>query len=164
MAIIVEDGTGKADAVSYLSVEECDAYHNARGHSAWAAAESSEKEAALVKATQYLDGHYGRRWRGSPMTSTQALEWPRFGATDRYGRLRDGVPREITQAVAEAALRALSGDLAPDRERGGQVVRETVGPISTEYALGAPAGTTYPVIDGLLSGLVTSGANVRITR
>ena len=78
MSLIVEDGTGRADAESYASVSVADAYHTARGNTAWAAlATTALKEAALRKATDYLGQTYGLRWKGYRMTTTQALDWPR---------------------------------------------------------------------------------------
>jgi hypothetical protein len=74
-----------------------------------------------------------------------------------------GVPRAVAHATAEAALLVVSGqELAPPQERAGRVKREKVGPIETEYADGAPAGTNYPAISGLLRGLVR-GPGLRVT-
>lgn len=56
MALIVEDGTGLADAESYLSVADADTYHADRNNEAWQDYSTAEKEAALRKATQYITG------------------------------------------------------------------------------------------------------------
>lgn len=118
MAIVVEDGTGIADAVSYLSVADADSHHAARGNIRWtdASVTDASKEAALVKATDFADKFFGKRFIGYRYTQEQALEWPRAEAVDRdgYERFME-VPRELKKAVAELAVRALIYDvLAPD--------------------------------------------------
>ena len=56
MAFVTEDGTGLAEANSYVSVAEADAYHADRGNAAWIG-EDSAKQSALIKATDYLENH-----------------------------------------------------------------------------------------------------------
>ena len=58
MAIVTEDGTGKSDAQSYLSLADADAYFTARGVSAWTGS-NAVKEAALI-ADRLSDGKPGR--------------------------------------------------------------------------------------------------------
>ena len=160
MSLIVEDGTGRADAESYASVSVADAYHTARGNTAWAAlATTALKEAALRKATDYLGQTYGLRWKGYRMTTTQALDWPRelVCRPGFYGEAyyaSDAVPTILAQATCELALRASAGDLLDD---GGQeVIREKVGAIETEYQPASRFGPTYPAVDRLLAPLVSA--------
>lgn len=57
--LIIEDGSGKADANSYASVADGDAYH--AGHlyaTAWTAATADQKAIALVMATRLIDAEY----------------------------------------------------------------------------------------------------------
>ena len=51
MSLVVEDGTGKADAESYISVADADTYHSNRGNTDWAALTTTEKEQLLRGAT-----------------------------------------------------------------------------------------------------------------
>jgi len=169
MTLVVEDGTGKNDANSYVSVSDADAYHALRGNpETWDDATTSEKEAALIEATQYLDLHYGERWRGARMFKTQALDWPRDDVTDDDGfRLpNDEIPQRLANAASEAALQALSNELLPKIEEAA-VVRERnrVGQIEseTEYAGSKPVLPRYPKIDGLLRHLLTAGG-IRVPR
>jgi hypothetical protein len=53
----VEDGSGKTDAASYVTVADVDQHHK-RAKAYWAALSSDEKEAALNVATAYLDSHF----------------------------------------------------------------------------------------------------------
>jgi hypothetical protein len=64
MTLTVEDGTGKADAESYISVADADTYFTARNNATWAALSTSDKEAALRKATDYMLQAYRVRWAG----------------------------------------------------------------------------------------------------
>lgn len=160
----VEDGTGLADANSYISLADADGYHAEVGNTEWSDATASDREAALITATRWLDSRYRTRWIGTRGSRAQALDWPRWDAfdADRYQIV--GVPREVQHATAEAALFVIQGeDLNAPLERGGAVVREKIGPIDTEYATGAPAGTVYPSVTSLLRGVV-HGPGVRITR
>lgn len=166
MAIVVEDGTGKIDAVSYISVADADAYHLARGNTAWAVATEANKEAALVRATSALDGLYSSRWPGRRYNQDQALDWPRYDAWDRDGYPLVGVPQRIKDATSAAALVELSeaGALSKSQERGGSIRREKIGSIETEYAPGAPAGTVYPAITQALARIVRGSSGLSIVR
>ena len=158
----VEDGTGLSAANSYASVDEADAYHSLRGHTAWTG-DDADKEAALVRATSYIDGEYSSRWPGFRSSGTQALDWPRSGAADSDGYLQEGVPAAVKVATIEAALIELTdaGSLSVAQERGGAIIREKVGPIETEYASTAPSSTLYPSIKMALSRLIKTGLSLR---
>jgi hypothetical protein len=158
----VEDGTGLSTANSYASVAEADAYHALRGHTAWTGTDP-EKEAALIRATAYIDGEYSSRWPGVRYTGEQALDWPRNGAADSDGYIQEGVPTAVKVATVEAALIELTdaGSLSVAQERGGAIIREKVGPIETEYASTAQASTVYPSIKMALSRLIKTGLSLR---
>lgn len=158
MTLIIEDGSGRADANCYADTDYADGYHALRGRAEWAAAAAGERAAALIKATDCLDANYS--FRGHRETRTQALAWPRCCAEDESGRVISGVPDAVRRACAELALRALTEDLMPDEARGGQVVSESLGPISTTYAPDAPAGTVRRLVDGILRGVVQGGRDV----
>ena len=117
MAIVVEDGTGKTNSQSYLSVADADTHHTARGNTQWTALSTPNKETALVRATDYIDKRFGRKFRGYKVSRAQALEWPRFAATDNDGFILgyDSIPPQLQKATAEYALRAsILKVLAPD--------------------------------------------------
>ncbi|MEX2444499.1 MAG: DnaT-like ssDNA-binding protein [Alkalispirochaeta sp.] len=162
--MIVEDGTGLPNANTYISLTDADGYHAEVGNTEWSAATEAEREAALVAATRWIDSRYRTRWIGTRGSRDQALAWPRWNAVDPDGYEIPGVPQGVAHATAEAALLVVTGEeLSAPQERGGRVRREKVGPIETEYASGAPAGTAYPAVSGLLRGLV-HGPGLRITR
>jgi hypothetical protein len=155
--IIVELGSIVAGADSYESLVNAGAYHIKRGDATWAAATAALREAALRKATTYLDGHYRKRWKGCKVrpvpqdgVTTQALEWPRYDVViSDYIFPYDEIPQRLKDACCELALRALSAPLADDITAG--IRRERVDVIETEYFQGAAPGTTYQIVDQLLS-------------
>lgn len=116
----VEDGTGLETANAYVSVSFADDYHDGRLHTAWTDASKTvtQKERAIVRATDHVDRLYGQWFRGRRRQKVQALEWPRIGAFDNDGYAmtsEDEVPRNLQRAISEYALRALLiGELTPD--------------------------------------------------
>ena len=169
MALIVEDGTGKADAESFISVADADAYFAARGVTAWAALSTAAKEEALRKATDYMQQQYRGRWKGWRNTAAQALEWPRAGVLDddpmQLAYLPvDQVPVEVQRACAELASRASAADLSPDLERA--QLKVNVGPVGVEYDPMSPEQVRYRAVDASLSHLLlsTGGIMTRVVR
>lgn len=163
MALTVTPGDPDADA--YASVEAVDAYHTARGNAAWEGTEAA-KEAAIRRATAWIDGRYRQSFPGYRASGRlQALEWPRSDVTDPdgYGVAADAIPVEIVNATAEAALREIAtpGSLSPDYVAAQAVKRETVGPLSVEYSDATGASSVRPtlsVVDGILGGLFRVGS------
>lgn len=103
--LTVEDGTGLANADSYLSLAEADAYFasyvSEAANEAWASTSDDEREVALRVATRDLDLLYGSRYLGSPVTTTQALLFPRIAPGP--------LPSRLKHATAELAALAISG-------------------------------------------------------
>lgn len=168
MAFVVEDGTAKADANSYATIAEADSYFADRSNAAWTGVDAV-KQAALVKATDYIEGRFGQRFIGDKKTTSQALSWPRTGAANFADT---AIPVGLRRSCCEYAVRALSAALAPDLKvdaSGLTVVatKKKVGPIETDYAVPQTGlGSTpmlfrpYPAADMLLRGLVYSASQV----
>lgn len=163
MALVVETGAVIAGANSYLAIADADAYHSDRGNTAWSSASDSQKTAAILAATAFLDGRYRPRFKGyRTQPLTQCLEWPRVSVdvdgyqgpkanrmTGRYYLQGDIIPQRIKDAVCALALRALSGSLSPDLDPA--VSKEKVDVIEIEYGKGLKGSVSYPEIDQLLS-------------
>ncbi|WP_341928797.1 DnaT-like ssDNA-binding protein [Methyloversatilis discipulorum] len=166
MALIVEDGTGRPDADSYVPVAFADQYLAAMGASAWAAASVPAREVALRKATAYVEAAY--MWRGERSSGGQALSWPRAGVCrDGVVVASNAVPVQVQRAVCELAAKALTVDLMPDVAPE-VVTEETVGPISTSYGQARNGGLTrFSLVDSMLRGLTLAGGaggSVRVVR
>src|ERR1051325_7676885 len=113
LTLIVEDGTGKADANAYASAADCDAYHD--GHlyaAAWTAATAENKDKALVMATRLIDAEC--QFDGARAKETQALQWPREDCPDpdAAGESVPGnvVPKAVAAATCEMARELLIAD------------------------------------------------------
>lgn len=164
MALEVEDGTGKANAESYCSVAFADARHLAFGNTAWTGTDAV-KEAALRRATAYMEQAYRERWKGYRVVSTQALSWPRASVVvDQFTDVGlNLVPADIANACADLALKALAEDLNEDLTRG--VVREKVGPLETEYDRASPQAKRFRAVDMALAPyLKSSSASFSLVR
>lgn len=170
MSLIVEDGTGLANAESYCSVAAATTYHAALGNVAWAAlASDTVREQMLRRATAYMRQAYRARWAGVRRHNAQALDWPRlnvprldFGYALNYYD-PDSVPEDVANACAELALRASSGSLLGDL--GPQKTKVKIGPIETEYAAQSPQIKRYPAVDAMLAPYMAHGGDsVRVVR
>jgi len=153
MAFVAEDGTGLADANSLCDLEFADQYFTDRLTVAWVGSDLV-KQGALVAATDYVEGRWSARFKGCRLTETQALSFPRTDI-DADG----SVPVGMKKAIAEYALRALKGPLAPDvaPESNGLTLTATkkkVGPIETEVRYNenrsAQLYRAYPSADALV--------------
>ena len=163
MSLIVEDGTGKTDSESYISVVDANTYHTSHGCPAsWVGARDDAKEVALRIATQYIDSYYGALWLGIRFSAGQALDWPRAGVTTRDGYHLDSaiMPAALKQATCIAALKELesSGSLLPDVADTGSILSTdvSVGSISEKvtYAGGKTGLKKFTLLASILRGLM----------
>ena len=124
LTLVKEDGTGLSNANSYASVADGDAYFE--GHlyaTAWTAATSDTKAAALVMATRLVDTQF--QFNGYRAHETQALQWPRERCPDPDRNAvssslqspllssfvpNDEVPAGVASAVCEMARELLIAD------------------------------------------------------
>lgn len=169
MALIVQDNTGAvAGANAYITVQQFKNYHADRGADT-SAFDDEAIEAAIVRATDYLDQRFnfvGKKRLGRDQTT----EWPRTDAWDRDRYYINDIPPEVKEACAEYALRALAAELNPDPERNASGVAvlsksEAVGPISESVTFVGGAVfqmPKYPAADQKLvrAGLVRSGGTL----
>lgn len=150
MTIVVEDGTGLANANSYASVAEADTYLTLRGITSWSSLQQAEKEAALVRATDYMPIF---AWQGIRSVNTQALDWPRTYVYVRGALLPSpAFPTQIKTACIELAWRGASGPLNPDinvgtDDTGRMIIKkvERVGPIDEETTYASRGQMALPV-------------------
>ena len=112
MAIIMEDGTGLANANSFISVAGADAYWTEVTMPAlWASASNSEKEAALVQATRYMEKRFGTRYKGSrqqefpPMSAVEAIQAYQRRELEKRAEAR-GASAVLTKSPLDMSLTA----------------------------------------------------------
>lgn len=162
--MIVEDGTGLTDSNSYVSVVFADDYFSARGVSAWGELETSVKESALIRATDFIDNMF--QWYGKKLAPEQALRFPRVNLKDYEGNDVIGVPIALKQSVCDAALTATTGELFQTSSENGDVVSENITSLSFTYSkkekVTVPSGTLYDSINTRLRGLFKDTSTSRI--
>jgi len=175
MALVTEDGTGRADAESYISVADAIAYHASRGNTAWAAVATDETRAEqlLRHATDFMERRYRSRWAGMRLSVTQRLSWPRYevpikDAPGGYASLPsyypfDKVPALVGEACALLALKAIDGELKDEPEVA--VKRKKVGALEVEYFEASLPVRPMSAISEMLRPFFSSGGmNIQLAR
>ena len=103
---------GAANANSFCTVAEATAYNDSHLYSsAWENAENDQKIIACIWATRILDSNYA--WKGIIASSTQALQWPRYGVLDRNNQFylsSTTIPQFLINATAELARLLIEKD------------------------------------------------------
>jgi hypothetical protein len=138
VALVVEDGTGIADAQTYNDEAALVAYALARGLTLAA-------PAAALLLLKAADRMAGLDYLGDRATRDQALDFPRNGVCiDGHSYDADELPAALKQAELAFAFAANSVELMPAAatDGQGQIIEETVGPITTKWAAGAAKGAT----------------------
>lgn len=173
ITIVVEDGTGKSDANSYISVADARSYATNRGIAL--PANDDDIAAMLINSTDYLQT-FECEYVGYRTTDVQALSWPRTDAYyggDIYGKLICGpneIPTQIKSAQNQAVIAQQNGFvLMPNYSAADFVTEETVGPITTKYANPLSVGVmpTLSSVSALLAplfGKCPSGSMLKTVR
>lgn len=162
MAITVEDGTGIADAESYVSVATFQTWATKRGYTLPAG--TSDIEALLRKAVDFIER---KTFIGEIEFSDQGLSFPRL-ITDIYGvAVSTNVPAKLKTAQMFLALESMNGPLTA-AARANKYSATKIDQIYLKYANDAAKGSGdlyFPAIDELLSTwLVNGGAAIRTVR
>lgn len=113
--LVHELGAGLPNANSYADPDQARDYAAGRHRTTLQNLTEEQIEALLIRATDYIEQRWGRSFVGTPMTSSQALSWPRDYVYDELGELVTGVPTGVVRATIELAERAQGLDrLLPD--------------------------------------------------
>jgi hypothetical protein len=168
MALIVEDGTGVADANTYIDRDAAIAYAAARGV---VLPNTDVTDQRIIKAMDYLT-LYDYKWKGYKTVSTNALPWPRKSVYIEGELFPDNeIPSQLVRAQADLVLQVTAGiNLLPTFSADTAfVTREKVDVIETEYseAIALQALGTLPdmpLIDALLAPLLASVGRLRTVR
>ena len=135
-------------ANSYCELSFATAYAaNQAWADTWAALSQDKQEVALISATKWLET---LPWAGSRCTATQALSWPRSGATcDGVTSDCAGIPYKILQAEVELAYQLSQNPNAIIGAPGGggtaagtYVKRNKLGDLEQEFAEYSSADST----------------------
>jgi len=163
MALIVEDGSGKADANSYISVADARTFASSRGITMDASDTIVEQQ--LLDAMDWLAQFYDR-WQGLQVTRLQALPWPRsYVWLNGYMQNANFMPPQLLHAQVFLAVESETTELLPNGA-GREVIRKKTDVLETEWA---PTGTSVvtPVfsrVDTLLAPLLDGGGGMSSLR
>lgn len=127
-------------ATTYATIAEADAYHADRGLAFWTDATTEEKGAALLKATDYLEG----------------LAW-----IDGAPSLDEEIDAKVVKACCYMAGEFIGGAdplAAQDRALSSM----SVGSVSMTWETGASQSPQYPALRSILRGLLWSDSVRRL--
>ena len=154
MALIVENGTGVANANTYVSVNDFVTWADARGITYPA---FPDIQAKILRAMDYIET---LSFVGQKNTETQPLQWPRaYVFIDGYSVETNEIPAQLKIAVYEATKLDIEGDSklsASDRATS----KEKIGDIEITYEPNASMKRTTPAMTRALRKLVRSVTEV----
>lgn len=124
--IIVEDGSGVANANSYVSEAELTTFAGNRNITL--VGDTSE---LLIQAMDYIES---LSYKGIKKERDQALQWPRTGVyIDGYYEDSDTIPEELKNALMQCAIAVDQGE-DPLQNTPRNIKRKKVGPLEIEYS------------------------------
>jgi hypothetical protein len=162
MPLIIETGTGRADAQSYVTAGDVATYAVLFGLTP-----PTSPNVSIMQAMRYLEGCYYDRWVGYKKSELQALSWPRAFANRRDGWTipESTIPKEVKDAVCALAIKHGNGeDLLPAVTAANRIKKEQIGPIMVEYADNAPSYTMYKDIEFILTSVLSSRNFAKVAR
>lgn len=104
ITLVVEDGTGKADANAFALRATVTARLALTPFAdAWTTVDGDRQDQCIVEATAWISG---LAWHGVPTTETQALAWPRalMQRPDGYAIASNSIPAWLVDATARLAF------------------------------------------------------------
>ncbi|OQS32986.1 DnaT-like ssDNA-binding protein [Chromobacterium haemolyticum] len=155
MALIVEDGSGRADAESLVTLKEADGHHLEHGNGAWSGLSEAMKERRLRYAALYLSSMW--QFAGKPVNVSQGLAFPRTPA---------GLPVRVKTAQMELAL---VDDLAESMARveRGMVTRKQTESLVTDFAqpiINRTAAARFPLVNAMLKPYLAAACHIKLIR
>ena|GEM_PF-881386 len=159
--LILEDGAMlNPGANTYVLATDVDDWQGARNSGVWPPPpdgaddpNQAAKEAAILKATDYLNG---LNWKGQRAGPGRILAWPRREVEDGDGFVipANMIPQAVKSAVCYLAAFVYAGtDLQPILERGGRIQSRSIGKMSRSFFPDAANRDIAAGIADLLKGL-----------
>lgn len=170
MSITIDASAGGASANSYVLESEAIAYMATRlNASAWTTFDGTDctdtEKIAIAEATRYLSS---LSWKSRRATTTQVLEWPRWGVQNPDSPLgflyqTTCVPTRVKDATCELAFQFLNlgtTDLASIDPNTG-VIEKTVDVLTTKYSVyQRPTGLSrFPLVMRFIKPLLDGQTN-----
>lgn len=156
MALIIENGTGVANANSYGDLADCRDYATARGVTLGSDADVTVK---LILATDYLEA---LEYVGRKVLNSQALSWPRQCVQFDFDTPfpTNQIPANLILAQYQLVIEQANGIIIqPSTDyagQGGFIIEDKTGPLDTKYSerIGVTSEPLTPKVTSLLRGLV----------
>jgi len=156
MALVIEDGTGRLDSTSYITVAEYNSFLNAR-YIGRSAISDAQAEAYILRATDYFET---LNFQGLKDDEYQAMQWPRVGVLiDKFSIDDNVIPVEVKNAIYEIAYAYEQGygitDPVPR-----ETISESVGSLSVTYKSSSADRTLTPAVTNALAKLTIPASRV----
>ena len=165
-SLVVEDGTGKATANTYISQADADTYFEKHLYGTdFSGASTANKDIALMMATRLIDNYF--KFEGRKVNDSQALEFPRLDIFDRSRFLIPSttIPQALKDATAELSKWLIASDRTADASGKG-FKNLKVGSLSMTPDTADKITVLPDVVRKLLApfGVPISGGMVDVTR
>jgi len=147
MVLIVEDGTGVADAESYVSVAALRTWATGRGY--LLPTEDAEVESLLRKACDFIER---KSFVGTVEFTDQPLSFPRLITNSEGVAVSTGIPTRLKTAQCMLAMESMNGALTA-AARAQKYTATKIDQIYLKYANTSDgSGDIYfPAVDDLLN-------------
>jgi Putative DnaT-like ssDNA binding protein len=163
MALVIENGSVVPGADSFATTAELVTY--AANFGRVIPADVAAQEALLRRSALQMTS---LPWKGQTVSRDQALAWPRANVK-RQGWILpiNEIPAQVKAGQLALATEIHADDLVDPTTKTGAVVSETVGPISTTFAVAStavsrPAATRQSYAQ--FAGLLESSSQVNLVR
>jgi hypothetical protein len=149
MALIVEDGSGVANANSYVSYAEYEAWALARAITVHG--NQAHTEEHILRAMDFIES---QNFLGRKATDEQALQWPRTEVyIDSYSVNSNEIPKQLKYAVYETTVTVENGNFALSvKDR--QTTQEKIGEITVTYKNNASMKAQTPAVTAALRKII----------
>jgi hypothetical protein len=159
LTLVLEDGTGRADATTFLLRAEATSLLEASPYaSAWQSVDATMQEQCLAEASAWLSR---APWDGIATYETQALAFPRAGLATRdgYAIASNLMPLWLKQATARLAFWLSQQSASPFADTGLDPHTELT--LASGLKLTPSAGTLMPPdVRALIAPFLRSGNRV----
>ena len=168
MALVIEDGTGKTNADSYISLDDARDYASKFGYAL--PIDDDEADVMLRKGAIYVD-LFESSFSGARLNDSQSLAWSRVDAYKCTGQNliyidSDVVPNEIKYAQVIAANYYNSGVSVRANDDGLNVAsKEVVGAVKVSYFDNSKTGKSIEITEAIdmLSSLLCVGNGLTLS-
>lgn len=165
MTLKVEDGSAFADALTYVSEADVQAFAAARGRTV--PSDTAVLGTLILRAMDWIEG---QPFKGAKGSAAQALQWPRTGVSvygfDLPTSGAGSIPKALTDALSLLVIEIAGGIELHPTQTEPLVIEETIGPITTKFSdkMGAIDGPVIPAVEQALKPIVNSGFSLTLTR